>query len=143
MIKKLLVGIFIVLAAMNSIAQSLNSDVTQANIKQTICVSGWTATIRPPTSYTSRVKRKMLSAGMVINIYPKTAKMSDYVLDHPVPLGAGGAPKDPKNLILQTVADGVAKDRIEALVRRRICSGRITLAYGQAVFMENRWSFYK
>lgn len=128
---------------MDSIAQSLNPNVTQANINQTICVSGWTATIRPPTSYTSRIKRKMLSAGVGDNIYPKTAKMSDYVLDHFVPLGAGGSPKDVKNLILQTVPDGLKKDGVEALVRRRICSGRITLSDGRAVFMENRWIMYK
>ena len=31
----------------------LNPDVTQANIDSTICVHGWTRTIRPPTSYTN------------------------------------------------------------------------------------------
>jgi hypothetical protein len=29
----------------------LNPDVTQANIRSTICRRGWTSTIRPPSSY--------------------------------------------------------------------------------------------
>src|SRR3954469_26009241 len=34
-----------------------NPKVTQANIKTTICKSGWTDTIRPPTSYTTALKK--------------------------------------------------------------------------------------
>lgn len=37
-----------------------NPDVTQDNIKQTICVSGWTKTIRPPSSYTSKLKLEQI-----------------------------------------------------------------------------------
>jgi hypothetical protein len=29
----------------------VNPDITQANIQQTICTRGWTATVRPPASY--------------------------------------------------------------------------------------------
>jgi hypothetical protein len=36
----------------------LNPDVTQANIRSTICRHGWTDTIRPPTSYTNALKAK-------------------------------------------------------------------------------------
>ncbi len=32
----------------------LNPNVTQANIRSTICSRGWTSTIRPPVSYTTR-----------------------------------------------------------------------------------------
>ena len=38
----------------------LNPDVTQETINATICVHGWTKTIRPPTSYTNELKRKQL-----------------------------------------------------------------------------------
>ena len=34
----------------------LKPDVTQDTIDSTICVSGWTATVRPPTSYTNALK---------------------------------------------------------------------------------------
>src|ERR1700751_1081179 len=33
-----------------------NPTVTQATIHQTICTSGWTATVRPPESYTEQLK---------------------------------------------------------------------------------------
>ena len=33
-----------------------NADVTQSNINNTICVSGWTATVRPLTSCTNWLK---------------------------------------------------------------------------------------
>src|SRR6266508_664195 len=35
-----------------------NPDVSQDTIDQTICVSGWTATVRPPTSYTNPLKEQ-------------------------------------------------------------------------------------
>jgi hypothetical protein len=35
----------------------INPEVTQANIQQTICVKGWTTTIRPPASYTNSLKK--------------------------------------------------------------------------------------
>jgi len=39
-----------------------NPEVTQANIHQTICVRGWTGTIRPLRSYTDTLKRQQLQA---------------------------------------------------------------------------------
>jgi hydrogenase maturation factor HypF (carbamoyltransferase family) len=141
--KQLLAGILLALFTINSHAQSLNPAVTQANIHETICVSGWTASIRPSVSYTSKVKRSMLNEGIKSGIYKPTAKMSDFVLDHVLSLGIGGAPKDRKNLILQSISDGLAKDKIEALVRHRVCSGRISLATGQAVFFNQNWETYK
>lgn len=38
----------------------INLDVTQENIKHTVCVSGWTATIRPPMAYTNHLKVRQL-----------------------------------------------------------------------------------
>ena len=38
----------------------LNPDVTQGNIRSTICRHGWTATIRPPVDYTNDLKRKQM-----------------------------------------------------------------------------------
>ena len=39
----------------------LFNDVTQANIQTTICVAGWTATVRPSTSFTQGLKKLMLT----------------------------------------------------------------------------------
>jgi hypothetical protein len=40
----------------------INPDVTQANIQETICVRGWTRTIRPDRRYTQSLKRKQITA---------------------------------------------------------------------------------
>jgi hypothetical protein len=39
---------------------ALNPDVTQTTIGTTICVRGWSRTIRPPQQYTSALKRQQL-----------------------------------------------------------------------------------
>src|SRR5262249_1396344 len=39
---------------------AVNPGVTQANINETICKSGWTATIRPRVSYTTNFKKQQL-----------------------------------------------------------------------------------
>ncbi len=36
---------------------AINPDVTQANIGSTVCVRGWTKTVRPPASHTNRLKK--------------------------------------------------------------------------------------
>ena len=124
-------------------AQSLNPNVTQATIKQTICVVGWTDTIRPPVSFTNRIKRRMLDAGIASGSYPKSAQMNEFKLDHIEPLSVGGAPRLISNLVIQSNVDSDAKDVIEGMVKRRICSGRITLATGRAVFFNEAWRTYK
>jgi len=70
-----------------------NPDVTQANIQQTICKSGWTATIRPPVSYTNNLKTEGIAAYGYSD-----SKLKDYEEDHFIPLEIGGNPTDPKNL---------------------------------------------
>src|SRR5256885_9038407 len=67
-----------------------NPDVTQSTIGSTICVSGWTATIRPPSSYTTNLKNQQKI------IYGEAdIPNSDLEEDHLVPLELGGAPRDP------------------------------------------------
>lgn len=39
---------------------AINPDVTQTNIYETICVRGWTRTVRPPEDYTYQLKREQL-----------------------------------------------------------------------------------
>lgn len=111
---------------------AVNPNVTQANIATTICKSGWTATIRPPLSYTAPIKRALwVKAG-------SKGKLSDYELDHWVPLEVGGAPRDPANLVLQpwAGADGAhAKDGVENRVKAEVCAGKVTLAVGEQCFL--------
>jgi hypothetical protein len=76
-------------SAANATDKRLNPDVTQANINSTICVAGWTATVRPPASYTSKLKKIQL---------PPDANPKAYEEDHIVPLACGGSPTEPTNL---------------------------------------------
>lgn len=75
---------------------SENPDVTQETIQQTICVSGYTKTVRPATSYTNGVKLKLLrEAGIDQSL------KGQYELDHIIPLAVGGHPRKLSNLMLQ------------------------------------------
>jgi hypothetical protein len=99
--------------------------VTQATIHQTICVAGYTATVRPPEDYTYEIKKSQLAAR---GIY----RVSGYQLDHVIALELGGAPYDPANLYTVTAAVNQAKGLIEDQLRREVCDGDITLAQGRA-----------
>src|SRR5947208_5678057 len=103
----------------------LNPDVTQANIRSTICRHGWTATIRPPTSYTNALKRKQMRQ------YGEAGSLSDYQEDHLISLELGGNPTDPRNLWPEPYPRASDVDRLENELNRLVCAGRISLAEGQ------------
>lgn len=101
-----------------------NPDVTQANIRSTICKRGWTATVRPPVSYTDRIKRESIAAyGLPASTVGE--------LDHLTPLELGGAPSDVRNLWIEPGRIPNPKDAIEGVLNRAVCSGRVTLAAAQ------------
>ncbi|NDG40899.1 MAG: hypothetical protein EBY28_16380 [Betaproteobacteria bacterium] len=115
----------------DSVAQRsdvLNADVRQDTISSTICVAGYTASIRPSSSYTQGVKFKLMQAQSI----PR-ADASGYELDHRIPLALGGHPRALANLSLQPW-DGERgakkKDRLERALQRMVCNG--TLALDQA-----------
>ena len=112
-----------------------NPDVTQTSIGSTICVSGWTATVRPPTSYTNALKAQ----GIADYGYSDT-NMSDYEEDHLVPLELGGAPRDPGNLWPEPhygTQTSSTKDGVETKLKNAVCSGRITLATARTAIRTN------
>lgn len=115
---------------------AVNAAVTQANIQTTICVPGWTKTIRPPASYTNKLKAQQLASGA----YAGTNAPRTYEEDHLISLEIGGHPTDPRNLWPQEW-DGPygahAKDRLENYLHRAVCSGRMTLAEAQAAVSSN------
>lgn len=116
---------------------AVSSAVTQATVHSTICVSGYTASVRPPASYTDALKRQqMASEGL-------PGPTSLYEEDHRVPLEVGGNPTSPLNLWPEPW-DGPhgahAKDAIENRVHRDVCNGTLTLAQGQAVFLGDWWT---
>ena len=111
-----------------------NSDVTQADIDQTICKPGWTATIRPPASYTKNLKE----TGIIQYGY-SDSNLNDYEEDHFIPLELGGSPTDPKNLwpepynneVNGKVVGALQKDMVEDFLKKQVCNGTITLKDAQ------------
>jgi hypothetical protein len=100
----------------------LNPDVTQHTIRTTICVRGWTRTIRPPTDYTSRLKIEQLRA------YGLRGPPSAYQEDHLISLELGGHPTDPRNLWPEPYPRAADVDKIENELNDAVCSGKLTLA---------------
>lgn len=95
--------------------------VTQSDIRATICVSGYTRAVRPPSAYTTALKRRQLSD-------PSRGyadqNLRDFEEDHLVPLELGGDPTDPRNLWPEEWAGSWgarAKDRLENELHRRVC----------------------
>ena len=103
----------------------LNGAVTQATIGATICRRGWTSTIRPPSEYTSALKRKQLRQ------YHETGPPSGYQEDHLISLELGGDPLDPGNLWPEPYPRASAVDRIENELNAQVCSGALSLRDAQ------------
>jgi hypothetical protein len=116
---------------------AINPLVTQSNIRTTICVIGWTATVRPPVSYTNSLKYNQLHSGYNLN---GDLSMKDYEEDHIVPLEVGGNPDSPLNLFPEprnVRLGSYVKDQLENKIHALVCSGKITLKVGQSVFLSN------
>jgi len=103
----------------------LNAAVTQATIGATICRRGWTATVRPPTSYTNALKVQQMAA------YGETGSPSAYQEDHLISLELGGDPTDPRNLWPEPYPRASDVDRIENDLNARVCRGALPLAEAQ------------
>lgn len=100
---------------------AVNPNVTQANISQTICISGYTKTIRPPASYTDQLKAQQMQA------YGFTDKLRSHEEVHLISLELGGSPSDPKNLWPEPGASPNPKDKVENFLHDAVCAGRISL----------------
>ncbi|KJS53620.1 hypothetical protein [Streptomyces rubellomurinus] len=112
---------------------ALNPDVTQDTIDDTICVSGYSTSIRPSTTYTNRLKVQQIAQYG----YADT-NTADYEEDHFIPLSLGGNPTDPRNLWPEPrYATGSAsqsstdKDTVEYKLYRAVCNHQVDLAPAQ------------
>ena len=123
---------------------AINPAVTQDNIQETICHKGWSAKARPPVNFTEPIKQRLLQEH-----YPGATPHA-FELDHRVPIEVGGCPTCTSNLRIQKwrnpahhhctpgeMMDAACKDRLENFVHRSVCSGAMTLAQGQKVFLGN------
>jgi hypothetical protein len=102
-----------------------NPSVRQSTIRRTICVPGWTRTVRPPASYTNALKLKQMP------LYGETGPPSAYEEDHLIPLELGGAPRSPKSLWPEPRAQARKSDPLETRLKTQVCRRTITLAAGR------------
>ncbi len=110
------------------------SVVTQATLGKTICKSGWTATVRPPESYTEPLKISQIAE------YHYTDKsVSHYEEDHLIPLELGGSPRSIKNLWPEYDAGKIPnpKDAVENALKRAVCSHKVTLKAARTAIAVN------
>lgn len=111
-----------------------NAQVSQATIDHTICRHGWTAVVRPPTSYTNQLK--LIQMGR----YGEHGPASSVEEDHLIPLEIGGSPTDPLNLWPESregVRNAGDKDREENDLHRQVCVHTMTLAAAQAKIIQD------
>jgi hypothetical protein len=109
---------------------ALNPAVKQSTIRKTICKTGWTSTIRPPTSYTDPLKVKDMKA------YGFGGQStSDFEFDHLISLELGGAPSSIRNLWPESHSNSYRKDGLENSLNHRVCDGQITLAKAQRMIV--------
>jgi hypothetical protein len=115
----------------------LNPAVGNGTLKTTICKAGWTATVRPPTSYTNKIRAAETPAGF---------KPADGELDHRLSIEDGGAPADPANLWWMIYADRYGarvKDVLETKLKREVCAGRMELDEARNALLGNWLTAYE
>lgn len=113
---------------------ALNPDVTQATIHSTICVHGWTATTRPSSAFTTRLKNEQKPLYGEANV-----SNSELEEDHELPLEIGGNPTSKLNLWPQPIRYARVKDRRENALRAAVCDGKMTLKQAQQT-MIGEWT---
>lgn len=114
---------------------ALNPEVTQENIKQTVCVKGYTKKIRPPAYYTNKLKKLQIREYGYADRNPK-----HYEEDHLIALSIGGAPKDPRNLWPEprnSEWSASKKDRLEFVLYKMVCAQEISLEEAQRAMATN------
>ena len=122
---------------------ALNPAVNQADIGQTICVPGWTKTVRPPSSLTTQLKVQQLASGYA---YKGDTATGDYEEDHLISLELGGAPSAQTNLWPEpynTPEGARVKDRVENKLHTLVCEHGISLATAQHAIASNWWTAYQ
>jgi len=108
---------------------SINPEITQENIQQTVCVKGYTKKIRPAASYTNKLKKTQIRQYGYSDTNPK-----DYEEDHLIALSIGGNPTDPANLWPQSRKSewgADKKDQLEFVLYKKVCAGEVSLRDAQ------------
>lgn len=108
---------------------SIDPSVTQENIHVTVCIKGYTDSVRPDKEYTNRLKHEQLRQYHYPDLNPRS-----YEQDHLIPLNIGGNPSDPKNLWPQPRQgewSAEQKNDLEFVVYKMVCRGELSLYEAQ------------
>jgi hypothetical protein len=97
-----------------------------------ICDPGYSRSHRMPYPESSAIKRRMVPYGH---------SMSEYELDHIVPLCLGGS-NNSSNLMLQPWPEARQKDRLEIFACRKVCEGSMSLETGRNLFVDWRQGYF-
>lgn len=120
---------------------AIDPAVTQGNIQSTVCVRGYTKTVRPPAYYTNKLKKKQIRQYGYDDRNPK-----HYEEDHLIALSIGGNPRDPKNLWPEPRKgewNARRKDDLEYVLYRMVCREEISLVDAQHEMASNWIDAYK
>lgn len=109
-----------------------NPLVTQGNLDRTICQSGYSKSIRPPESVTSKEKLVDMKA------YGFHGSPHPYELDHIISLELGGATNSYRNYYPERDYPGShlgfylnPKDKLEGALHRLVCDAKMSLRTAQ------------
>ena len=122
---------------------AVDPSINQDNIQQTICVRGYTKTMRPPAHYTNGLKKHQIREYGYSDRNPK-----HYEEDHLIPLSLGGNPTDVRNLWPEPRKSewgAEKKDQLEFVLYRMVCRGEISLQDAQQAISSNwidAWNRY-
>jgi hypothetical protein len=114
-------------------AVSIAAGLALATVSSVALLGAETTTPTPRMSYSesSAIKRSMIPPGHT---------MSEYELDHIVPLCLGGS-NNSSNLQLQPWAEARKKDELELLACKAVRSRRLNVEQGRALFTNWRTSY--
>jgi hypothetical protein len=120
---------------------AIDPAITQENIQSTVCVRGYTRTVRPPAHYTNKLKKKQIRQYGYDDRNPK-----HYEEDHLIALSIGGNPRDPRNLWPEprkSEWNARRKDDLEYVLYRMVCRREISLVDAQHKMASNWIDAYK
>lgn len=120
---------------------AVDPNITEANIQSSVCIKGYTKTVRPPASYTNKLKKKQIREYGYDDTNPK-----HYEEDHLIPLSIGGNPRDPKNLWPEprkSEWSANKKDQLEFVIYKMVCNNEISLKDAQKEMASDWITAYK
>ena len=97
------------------------------NLRTTVCVRGYSKNHRPAEAITGPIKRERMTAYGFGD-----RRLSDFELDHLIPISLGGSPTATANLWVEfndhpNSSDQNSKDTLEQVLFGQVCAGRVGL----------------